>query len=261
MATVLLSIQLNLAPLVGGLITFAVYVTDRIADADDDELDKPQRVAFVRRHKQLLTVLGALAYGFAVTLSVFGGPLAFGVTMLPGAAWVLYASDFLPSIHSGMGRLKDSVVINSGLVAFAWAVTLTFLPVAFADMGPFNPAVGIIFVYFFFRSYLDAELPNIRDVESDKAAGVSTLPVKYGVGWTRRAMYGIDLLTVGIIAIAVFGDLVPALGGLALLAGVAFSIVVSSRIDEFDENGWVSIAPDMEYVLSGGLLILIWFFR
>jgi len=41
-----------------GLITFAVYANDRIADADADARDKPGQVAFVRRHEDALYVAG-----------------------------------------------------------------------------------------------------------------------------------------------------------------------------------------------------------
>ncbi|NIB99275.1 hypothetical protein [Halobacterium sp. R2-5] len=88
-AMAVLSLPLSPAPLVVGLVTFAVYANDRIADVDDDAVDKLAQAAFVRRHRDALYVAAAAAYGTALAVSMLGGPLA----LLPGGFWVLYATD------------------------------------------------------------------------------------------------------------------------------------------------------------------------
>ncbi|MFC6772348.1 4-hydroxybenzoate polyprenyltransferase, partial [Halorubrum pallidum] len=51
---VVLSLPLNPAPVVVGLVTFSVYAGDRVADADSDALSTPERSAFVTRHREAL---------------------------------------------------------------------------------------------------------------------------------------------------------------------------------------------------------------
>lgn len=256
MVIVLLSLPVSLAPIILGLVTFAVYANDRIADVDDDEIDKPDQAAFVRRNRDTLYVLAAGSYGIAVALSVLGGPIAFALTLLPGAFWALYATDWIPEIGTRVKRLKEILVINTSVVAFAWAVSLTFLPLAYTNHG-LSPEVAIVFVYFFLRSFVDTEIPNIRDRKSDKLAGVKTLPVVLGIDRTQHALYMIDLLTVGIVAYAVFVGHIPLLLAVALGVGLLYSMGVTTVVGRYSDREWITIIPEFEYVIVGIALIPI----
>jgi len=84
------------AAVVVGLVVFAVYTNDRLADVDTDVMSNPGQAAFVRRHRDVLYVLASIAYGLAVALSVLGGPIALAVALLPGVFWVCYATNWIP---------------------------------------------------------------------------------------------------------------------------------------------------------------------
>jgi len=248
-----LSLPPSPAPLVVGLLTFAVYANDRIADVDDDAVDKPARAAFVRRHRDVLYVTGAAAYGAALALAMLGGPLALGISVLPGAFWVLYATDWLPQLGERVSRLKDVLVVNTAVVALAWAVSLTFLPLAFAGRA-LTPAGALVFAYFFLRSFVDTELPNVRDREGDREAGVRTLPVVFGVQRTRLALYGVDAVTAVVLAYGVFAGHLPVPVAGALFAGLVYSLAVTSLLAQYADRAWLTIAPEFEYLVVGAAL-------
>lgn len=277
-ATALLGLPLTPAPAVIALVTFAVYTVDHVADADADARSTPERAALAHQYSDQLMIAAALAYGLAVALAIVGGPLALGVTLLPGAFWVLYASDWLPNAGSFVGaavadgridavrrrvpRLKDVVVVNSVVVALGWAIAVTVLPLAFAgaDAGTvvaaeIGPAVGVVFAYFFFRSFVDTELPNVRDVDADAAVGVATLPVVLGVAETRKLLYGVDLVTTGVLVFAAVGGLLawPLVG--ALGAGIAVSVCVTALAGRIDDASVLGVAPDCSYLVVGGVIV------
>lgn len=224
-----MSLPLSPAPLVVGLLTFAVYAGDRLADVDADETSRPAQSAFVRRHRGALSVLSAGAYGLAVMVSLLGGPFALAITVLPGAVWLLYATDWLPTVENRLVRLKDVFLLNSALVSGAWAVTLVFLPLAFADAA-FTPTAAVVFAYFFVDTFVHTEIPNVRDRVEDARLGVSTLPVVLGVRRTRHVLYGLDLALFALVGYA----FLTGLFSLALAAGVfvglgcALVVIVSS---------------------------------
>ncbi|MFB6253830.1 MAG: UbiA family prenyltransferase, partial [Halobacteriaceae archaeon] len=152
--------------------------------------------------------------------------------------------------------LKEIPIINSITIALAWAVSLTFLPVALAT-HPVTPAVGIVFVYFFLRSLIDVEIPNIRDIESDEAAGVSTMPIVFGIERTKQTMIILDIVTAFVVVYAMIdGIFTDPIGG-ALVAGILFSVGITTMIGRISERSWLTVAPDMEYIISGGLLIVV----
>jgi len=244
----LLAVEANPAPVVVALVAFAVYSYDRIVDVDADAVSSPDQAAFVRRHRDVLYLLASAAYAVAVTLSLLGGPLALGVTLIPGLFGVLYASDWMPDVGSSVRRFKDLLVVNTSMVAFAWAVTLTFLPLAFTG-GAFGPTAGIVFGYLFLRSFVDAELPNVGDVAGDREAGVSTIPVVFGVRRTRHVLYAVDLLSLGMVGYAVATEVLPAALGGALCLGVVYSLGVVSRVGRTDDSELLTIASECEYLV------------
>lgn len=251
----LLSLPPSPAPLVVGLVTFAVYNADRLTDVDADALGAPDRTAFVRRHRDLLYLLASVAYGLAVSIAVLGGPTALGITLFPAVFWIIYATDWIPDVAAGFDRLKDVFVLNTVVVALPWAVTVTTLPLAFAD-APVSPAVGPVLAYFFLRSFVDTEIPNVGDAEGDRAAGVSTLPTVFGVSGTRRLLFGVDVLTAAVVGYAVLrGDLSLALA-VALGAGIAYSVGVTSLLGRVDDGRAIEVATECEYLVVAAVLLL-----
>ncbi|MDS0297746.1 UbiA family prenyltransferase [Halogeometricum sp. S1BR25-6] len=243
-----LSLPLSPAPLVVGLVTFAVYVGDRVADADTDELSNPEQSAFMRRHAKTLSTLSAAAYGLALAISIVGGPLALAITLLPGAFWVLYASDWLPSAGAHFKRLKDVLVVNSAVVAGAWAIAVLFLPLAFADAA-FTPTAAVVLTYFFVDTFVNTEIPNVGDREADAAIGVSTLPVVFGVDRTRRILYGIDAFLVAFVSWAFLDGLLSAALTAGILVGLAYAFVLASFVGRSENYGRLSIAGEAKHLV------------
>ncbi|KAB1190611.1 4-hydroxybenzoate polyprenyltransferase [Haloferax sp. MBLA0076] len=251
-----LSIEPNPALLIIGLVTFAVYTGDRIADVDTDEVSNPEQSSFVRRHKSALSVLTAATYGLAIAISVLGGPVALGVTLIPGVFWVLYASDWLPTIGSYFKRLKEILVVNSVIVALAWAISLVFLPLAFADAA-FTPVAAVIFFYYFLDTFVNTEIPNVNDVEADEAIGVSTLPVVFGVDRTRQIAYGLDIFLVGFVVFAYLRGLLGSILTLAILVGLGYALVLAAFVGRTDHESRLGIAGEAKHLVVMAVILAL----
>lgn len=251
----LLSLPPGPAPAVVGLITFAVYANDRLVDLDSDAVSSPRRTAFTRRYRGILYVLAAVSYGIAVALSALGGPLAFALALLPGAAWVLYAVNWVPAIDSPFERLKEVLIVNSAIVAGAWSLTIVFLPLAFADAAV-TPTVWVIFLYLALGTFVCTEISNVRDVESDRRNGVATMAVNFGVRRTRHVLYGISLLTAGMVGYAMHSGHLTVVSGIALFAGLGALVGVVSRLGRSDNEKLLSIAAEFTRVPVFGTLLI-----
>jgi 4-hydroxybenzoate polyprenyltransferase len=239
----LLTLPLNPAPLVVGFVTFTIYATDRIVDIESDAVSYPQRTAFVRRHRRLLSGLAAIAYGLAVALAAYGGPMALGLTLFPAIIWVLYAVDWAPTNVIPFRRMKEILVVNSALIALAWAVTVVFLPVMFAK-APVTPTVGILFVYFTIGAFLGTEIANVRDIESDRNEGVSTLPSTLGVKQTRFVLYGIALIGIGILGWAWVSGYMGWIAVVALSLGLLYLLGIVSLLGRIDDTHLLTVAGE-----------------
>lgn len=238
-----LSLSMSPAPIVAGLVTFAVYANDRLIDRETDSASNPERAEFVARHANSLYVLAALAYGLGVALSVLGGPVAFALVILPGAAWVVYAHDWIPAGGINIHRLKDVLFVNSALVATAWAVPVVVVPIAFAD-GTFGPTAGVLLVYLFFGTFVNAEIANARDIESDSRNGVVTMPVAFGLARTRQFLYLLTLVTAVVPGYAALAGYLSPTVTAVLLTGPAFLIGVLSFLGRSDDEDLVVLAAE-----------------
>lgn len=222
-----LSLPLSPAPLVGALITFAVYANDRLVDIESDGVSNPNRTAFVRKYQSELYVLAAVAYGLGVAVAALGGGLAFGLAILPGLFWVTYAVDWIQVDTVGITRLKEISVVNSILVALAWALPVVALPVAFAD-ATLTPTAGLLFLYFGVATFVNTEIANVRDVESDTASGVATMATSVGVERTRTVLSALSLSTFALLAGGVVVGVISVLSATVLSIGAVSLVVVLS---------------------------------
>jgi 4-hydroxybenzoate polyprenyltransferase len=249
-----LDLSLSVAPVVIGLLTFSVYAGDRIADIETDELTNPGQTAFVRRHKSTLSLLTAGAYGLAIAISLAGGPAALVLTLLPGGFWVLYASDWLPRLGAYVKRLKDVLIVNSALVALAWAITLTILPLVYVD-GPVTVGVAVLFAYFFLDRFINTEIPNIQDRAGDAAIGVSTLPVVFGERRTRHILYALSLALLALVLAASAAGVLPTAFALALAVGVAYTLTVTAAIGRTAADSHLTIASELKHLVVFAVLL------
>lgn len=251
---VALSLPPNPAPIVVGLVAFAVYGGDRITDAESDAISSPGQSAFVRRYESALSVLSATAYGLAIAISVLGGPAALAITLLPGVFWILYATDWLPSIGSYFKRLKDVLVVNSTIVALAWAIAVVLLPMAFAGAGV-TPTALVVFAYFLLDTFVNTEIPNVADRKGDAAIGVSTLPVVFGVDRTRRILYALDGLLIVFLLAAYLEGLLTLTLTIAVLVGLGYALVVAAFVGRTRRHRRLSIAGEAKHLVVFAIIL------
>ncbi len=241
--TELLSLQQTIAPAVAGLLTFSVYINDRLADLESDMVAAPQRTAFVQRYAGVLYSLGALAYGLAVALAVLGGPFAFGLTLIPGIVWLSYAQEWMPSLGTEAGRLKDILIINSGLVAVAWSVVIVFLPVAFARAALDSSAI-IVFLFFTVATFVNTEIANVRDIDADRDIGVATLPAMVGVAQTRWILYGVTVGAGVILAAGAISGILSTSHAWALSVSLICLAAIVCSLGRLDSDGTLAFLAE-----------------
>lgn len=250
-AMALLGVTTPIAPVVVGLVSFAVYTANDLADIEEDAINCPGRSSVVADRPAQIAALavGGLAVGCGLAFWA-GGPAAVAVTFVPIAACLCYSVPVTPAGR----RLKDVYVVNTLLVALAWALTVTLLPIALAG-EPIGPVAVAVCGFFLLRSFGSVELCNVRDIAGDSAAGVDTLPVVSGVDRTRRLLVALDAVSLGVLGslVAVPHASVPALFALLIVSAALSLTWVLGRTDDVDG---LCLAKDGEYLLLGVVAVL-----
>jgi len=245
-AMALLGVETPIAAVVVGLVSFAVYTANDLADLEEDAINSPDHSSFVADHPGVVAGLAAGTFALGTALAWWGGgPVALALACVPLGASLFYS---LPVTPAGR-RLKDVLGANTALVALAWAVTVTGVPLAFAgrSVGPVATAVCL---FFFLRSFISVEVFNVRDVTGDAATGVDTIPVVLGVPRTRVVLALFEGCS---LALLVALMTVPSVALVALLAlpvmgyslGLTWFLGETGRMDTF------CLAKDGEYLLLG----------
>lgn len=251
-AVALLGVRTPVAVPIVALVAFGVYTANDLADIEEDAINCPDRSSFVADHPLAVATLtvGAFALGGGLAWAA-GGGLALAVAFVPLWAALGYS---LPVPRRGR-RLKDIFALNTALVALAWAVTVTAVPLVLAGrpVGPVAVAVGLLF---FLRSFVSVEVFNVRDVAGDAATGVRTLPVVLGVGRTRQVLALFDGCTLALLAALVS---VPGAARPALLAVpvVGYSLALTWLAGRTERTDALCLAKDSEYLLLGAAAVLV----
>jgi 4-hydroxybenzoate polyprenyltransferase len=251
-AATLLGVRTPLAVPIVALVAFGVYTANDLADIEEDAINCPDRSSFVADHPAFVALLtvGAFTVGGGLAWAA-GGPPALAVAFVPLWAALCYS---LP-VPRGGRRLKDVFALNTALVAAAWAVTVTAVPLVLAGR-PFGPVAAAVGLFFFLRSFVSVEVFNVRDVAGDAATGVRTLPVVLGIGPTRRVLALLDGCTLALLAalVTVPGTVRPAVLAVPV---VGYSLVLTWLSGRTERTDALCLAKDCEYLLLGAVAVLV----
>lgn len=251
-----LSLPLSPAAVVGGLVAFAIYANDRLSDMNTDVASNPRRATFVYRHRDVLYVLATIAYGVGTAIAALGGPLAFGMALFPGVAWLLYGVEWVPFPRFPFRRVKELLVLNSVLVATAWSLSVVVVPLAFADRA-LSPTALVLILYFGLGTFVNTEIANAADVESDRRTGTRTLPIALGVRRTCYVLYGITLLVGVVLGLATLaGYLSFTMAGVLSIGPLALLAVIF-RLDSVDADDRLVIAAECTRLPVVCLLLVV----
>ncbi|WP_338728547.1 UbiA family prenyltransferase [Haladaptatus sp. DJG-WS-42] len=254
----LLSLSLNPAVIIAFLVSFTVYSHNKLTDLNEDAVNNPDRVAFIKPKKRLFIALSAGAYVLALIVSLFGGIEAFLLTLFPGVSAILYSEPVLPFFEAD--RLKEILLVNTSFVAVSWAVPVAFLPLAFAGRATTSASL-LVFGFFFIRTFIAGEVLNVRDVEGDRREGITTLPVLVGVKRTQMVLYGLDALSLClIVGASVLGVFSP-VHGFALVPAIAYSACITTSLGADVNFAQLEMVRDFEYfVMALSLSVVVFFF-
>jgi 4-hydroxybenzoate polyprenyltransferase len=230
------------------LLGFSIYNLNRKTDEAEDAINHQDRYRFTKKYEKSLYNAAIVGCGFVLILGAWYGLLTFLMVLLPLILGVLYSIPCLPP-STGYRRLKEVPFLKNLIVAIAWGVPLTFIPLFVSNM-PVSFATVITLIYLCSFVFIASVLPDIRDMEGDKVAGIRTIPTVIGVERTMILIRGINLM-VGTSAIVI--------SALYLSPIVAFVLTVSTvythlSINFFVKGGKKDLICD---VLTDGQFIFI----
>lgn len=181
-----------LTMLMVGALALLVYALNGLTDATEDEVNDAVRAAALRRHASwtlgsaTLVLLGAGAV-------LWGRGQLHAVYPLLIAAGVAYSVRVVPwPTKRGLGwaRLKDVVLLKNLTIGATWAAAVFVAPVLDLPGPTARPGVlAIVGLSYAALMVINSIYCDMRDEPGDRRAGVSTLPVRFGVSSCHRGIF------------------------------------------------------------------------
>jgi 4-hydroxybenzoate polyprenyltransferase len=181
-----------LSAIIPFLVAFSIYNLNRKTDEDEDAINRQDRFAFTKRYEIPLYYGAVLSLGAALALSAMHGIPSLMATAAPFLLGILYSFRWLPKWF-GYRRLKEIPAVKNIVVACAWAILLSLLPV-FLNHGMPDSRTAITFLLFFMWGFMASLIPDIRDRAGDARASVRTIPVIFGEERTKVLLSRVLLL-------------------------------------------------------------------
>jgi len=229
---------------------FAVYAMNRKSDMEEDEanLEFGGSELAERTYKiGLVSLAIAFLAGFIsgmyalITVAIF-------ISLISAYSFRIFPSSF--PYH----RLKEIPFIKNLVVA----VALSFIWVSgsiIEGVSSLNPIVFGIFLFFLCKVLIGAIIPDIRDMKGDRKAGVETIPVRYGVFWTKGFLLAVNLAATLIYFGMLWTSILPPE---ALLAGTVnfFTFPLIHKTDQ-ENAGTMTLITESNLQFTFSILLLI----
>lgn len=183
----------------GSLVFFqalAIYALNRQVDRSIDEINNPDRTAFVSSNGRL--VLAFALAGFALTMA-WAAAANMALFLLLSANFIaslFYSFPLLPK-SLGFTRFKEALAGKNVCVGAMYAV-FTLVPV-FAAHAPITAGAAALFLFILARFFIVSTVFDMRDVGGDAKLGISTIPAAFG---RRSALISLHVLNAFCLALS-----------------------------------------------------------
>lgn len=173
--------HVTLAVLAAAVLNAASNGLNQICDLANDRINKPHRpLPSGRMTRREAWTFVAVTYAGALAMVAAVNRETLVIYVIAGLATVAYSAPPLRLKRHPVGSNLVIALIRGELLKVAgWAAVSTVL----VSVEPWY--IGFIYFVFLLGA---TTTKDFADVEGDRAAGCITLPVRFGAGWTARAI-------------------------------------------------------------------------
>lgn len=241
-AALLLSVYTTTVVVIAFLVLLAVYNLNNVFDTNEDETNSPEQAEFVRRRRRRIHAVVVISAVAAAVLSLQGSLSTLMLVVSVFVSGVIYSAESV--------RLKQVFPINTILVAVTLSTVAVGIPVAFVGGAP-TTSVFVLAGFFCVRFAVTVELCNIPDIAGDRRAGVTTLPLVFGVRTTKRLIYAIEIGTFVSLVFGLRVGLVRPETVIVLGVPAACSVVATYVTDRDPPSPGPGVYGDAQLLFAG----------
>ncbi|MEM5797982.1 MAG: UbiA family prenyltransferase [Candidatus Aenigmatarchaeota archaeon] len=228
--------------------TFFLYNLNRITDIKEDRINYPSRTRFTEKYGKKLIKISSIFYFTALFIAFANNLLTGFLALLPFILVFLYS----------VLRAKKIFLIKDLIVGIGWSL-IVFLVASYYNFSDLFYFVFFLSIFIFFRVLITTIVFDIKDIKGDKIYKISTIPVKYGIKFTKNILYCINFICILLLFVIPFFVSVPS-SFYYLFFLIIYSFVYITLIRENNIKFVCDILADGEYIFIGIIMILVYIF-
>lgn len=164
-------------------VVYSVYTLDRALKSKEDEVNRPE----VKNANKIIIFPLLFVFLFTAFLILEKKNIPPVIALFPFIIGFLYTKGL--RICSVSIKFKQGLGVKNFVVAFTWAFTTSAFIFNFVDN---YLQIFSIFVFIFFKSFINTVIFDCKDIEGDSMAGIVTIPVRFGERKTRIILQALN---------------------------------------------------------------------
>ena len=178
---------------------FSVMQINRYTDIEEDRINIPDALHSALKNRSIILFLIMLSFAVSLVLALVGGIQSLIYLLLMYLLGICYSFN-IRFKKTKIMRVKQIFLLKNIIPTLVWAFAVIIYPIVFSRL---RIDFGDLLIFFYVLSIIfiaDVSL-DIKDVKGDLAAGVPTLPVKYGILATKKILKSVNLIS-GIVILS-----------------------------------------------------------
>lgn len=213
--------------LIAMLYVQSMHILNHLTGRRAAHYKDPDRAGFYQQHKIAL-IIWALACGATgLVLAFVRGNLAFMILLAMSILGLAYNLRLIPAglIKSKIARIRDIPGSKTILIALAWGVVCSLLPVVCTPLIS-NGSTWLLFVVVSALVLARTAFFDLLDIQGDRVVGRETIPILLGEAVSMRLLKGLIIgVVVTLMVLSISGWVTP-LGGFLTASPLFFYVVL-----------------------------------
>lgn len=230
------------------LIFYPLYLYNRYKEIDKDEISNPDRTQHFRQYVTIMPlILWFVIISVLVIVFIYSNFFALGFSLLLLVFGILYTTIFK--------KMTRSIAIFKDLYVSLFFALLVIYPIVYYGDTPDSKSVFLkivlLFVFVYVKALAMQFILDIKDIQSDKADGLLTIPILLGKETSIQYISIFDV-SISLIYPLLFSMVIPVFSSViwVFILTIPFNLYCLNLIKKNNYLG---------YILASGEFVL-WFF-
>lgn len=237
--------------LIAYLVPLVVYSYNYYEELEKDLATNPERTSYLIKKVKLYPILFGIYMSLLILLLLLYANYVFTIFILIllscGILYTIVFKDLTKQVPGFKGVYIAAVWALAGAFLFNFHYSVTW--------GVFSV---LMFLFIFLRGIINVTFFDIKDVESDRARGLKTLPVLLGRDTTLKFLNVLNIFSFIPLILGVYFGIIPAFG-LALLVFYLYDFYYLRKARSVNDKSLRMISytlADAEFIIWPVVLLL-----